>query len=422
LAIIDIFITFGSILIAPIPSRNPTTKKYQSGAEFHSFFYGVMKHLASQNSAMVYSAATRSRHVRAFQKEKAPMPEHMRPRGKNGIFYADFWMDGVHYQDSLGTSDRRWAERILANLKDKIEGGEYYKHKTVFQDLIPKYIEKLSERSVHLQLRNKVILEKHLIPYFGSQRLADVNKASVIQYKLDREKERTTESTLKKELRVFKEVMLLVDPNWKNPTVADSDLMKFVYKGKRITNFLEEEDVYRVVECMPGKYQKLCLVAAYSGLRLKNVVELMWSCIDLANGWIQVNQSKTGDLVRVPISRKLKDVLLSIKVRPLEENKRVFPEARSKPITTAFKRASAKAGFGWASFHSLRHFCGSYLANHGIRQELIAEVLGHKDLRSTQVYTHFRPDTVKEAVSVFDREEDICKLSASEKNRKGSAL
>ena len=84
------------------------------------------------------------------------MPEHMRSRGKSGIYYADFWMDGVHYQDSLGTSDRRWAERNIANLKDKIEGGEYYKYKTVFQELIPKYLERLTERSVHLQDRNKV--------------------------------------------------------------------------------------------------------------------------------------------------------------------------------------------------------------------------------------------------------------------------
>jgi integrase len=245
-------------------------------------------------------------------------------------------------------------------------------------------------------------------------RLVDIKKLTVIQYKMDREKNMAAESTLKKELRVLKEIILLVDSNWKNPTLADSSLMKFVHKRKRIDNFLEEADVFLIIEHLSEKYRTLCLVAAYSGLRLKNAVELQWENIDLVNGWIRVNQSKTGDLVNVPICGKLQKIFLSIKIGPLAENARVFPGLRTKPVTTAFRRASKKAGMEWASFHSLRHFCGSFLANNGVRQELIAQVLGHKDLRSTQIYTHFRPETIKEVVSVFDQEGAICNVSSSE--------
>jgi integrase len=393
---------------------NPTIKRSMPGGENYpiqskireAFEYLIleMAHLKSQNSP----------HGRGCNGEKALMPEHMRPRGKAGIFYADFWKNGIHYQDCLGTSDRRWAERKLVSLKDRIEEGDYYKHKTIFQDLISKYLEKLSYRSVHLQVRNTIILDKHLNPFFGGMRLTEIKTSTVIEYKMDREKLKTTESTLKKELRVLKEVILLADSTWKNPTVADSDLMRFVYKGKRVDNFLEEEDVYLIIGRMPHKYKFLCLVAAYSGLRLKNVVELEWNNIDLAKGWIRVSQSKTGDLVKVPICGKLKEIFTSINLRSLAENTRVFPGLTTKPVTTAFRRASKKAGLEWASFHSLRHFCGSFLANNGIRQELIAQVLGHKDLRSTQVYTHFKPETIKEVVSVFDQERSVCKSSASQ--------
>ena len=125
----------------------------------------------------------------------------------------------------------------------------------------------------------------------------------------------------------------MVDLTLRNLTVANSDLMRLVHKGKRVDNFLEEEDVYLIIGRMPHKYKFLCLVAAYSGLRLKNVVELEWSNIDLAKGWIRVSQSKTGDLVKVPICGKLKEIFTSIKLRSLAENRRVFPGLTTKPVT-----------------------------------------------------------------------------------------
>jgi integrase len=145
-------------------------------------------------------------------------------------------------------------------------------------------------------------------------------------------------------------------------------------------------------------------VAAYSGLRLKNVVELMWENVDLKADWLSVRQSKTGNPVSVSVCNKLKSIFESIKLRPINQDGPIFPGVKSKAVSTAFRRASAKAGFAWASFHSLRHFCGSFLANNGVRREVIAEVLGHRDLRSTQIYTHFRKETVRQAVDVFDRE------------------
>ena len=56
---------------------------------------------------------------------------------------------------------------------------------------------------------------------------------------------------------------------------------------------LTEEDVLRVIKdhAMP-QYKTLCLVAAYSGLRLKNVAELRKKDVNLRSGWLKVNQSK----------------------------------------------------------------------------------------------------------------------------------
>lgn len=179
--------------------------------------------------------------------------------------------------------------------------------------------------------------------------------------------------------------------------------MRFKNKGRVKDKFLDEDDVLKILEFVPEKYRQIYLIAAYSGLRLSNVLYLKWSNIDLAEGWIHVNQSKTGKPVQVPICQKLRSVLNAIKVRPIESQSLIFRDIKSKAVSKAVKRAMVKVGYDWASFHSLRHFCGSFLANNGVRQELIAKVLGHEDLRSTQIYTHFRDQTIKDAIVVFDQ-------------------
>jgi hypothetical protein len=35
--------------------------------------------------------------------------------------------------------------------------------------------------------------------------------------------------------------------------------------------------------------------------------------------------------------------------------------------------------------------------------QLIAEILGHKDLRSTRIHSHFNESSIKQAMSVFDK-------------------
>lgn len=333
------------------------------------------------------------------------MPEQMRRRGKRGVWYADCRHCGIHIQDCLETADRRRAERRLAELKNSAERGEYLKLKVKFKELVPEYKKRLLQKSQSLQERNIIVIDKHLLPFLGDRNLGTIDQVTVIDYKQYREQQGITESTLKKELRVFRDIMLTADPGWKNPTTTDSVLMRFANKGKRVDQFLEEPDVHYILDFLPEKYRILCLVAAYSGLRLKNVVELKWRNIDLVKGWINVQQSKTGNPVNVPICGKLGQIIKSLEPGTVGKEARIFPGAGAKAVSTAFRRASKKAGYGWASFHSLRHFCGSFMANNGVRREVIAEILGHHDIRSTKIYTHFRPQTIKNAVAVFDQVE-----------------
>jgi integrase len=70
----------------------------------------------------------------------------------------------------------------------------------------------------------------------------------------------------------------------------------------------------------------------------------------------------------------------------------VFPSPNnpSKPvdIKSTWERVLRKAGIQGATFHTIRHTTCSFLAQIGIPAILIARIVGHKDSRTTDRYTH----------------------------------
>ena len=89
------------------------------------------------------------------------------------------------------------------------------------------------------------------------------------------------------------------------------------------------------------------------------------------------------------------------RVRKLHDDRLFHHTPRA--VQKGWKRACVAAGYDWVRFHDLHHFCGSFLENAGVEMQLIAEILGHKDLRSTRIYSHFSESSIKQAMSVFDK-------------------
>ena len=390
------------------------------------------------DAVMLKSASHGNRQSRAFLEKGETMPKQMRRRGRNGLFYADFWMAGVRYQDKLadrsgrGTSDERWAERFLAELKSRIERGDYHKFKLTFADLCEPYLKAIEGRSPTIQERNRYAMAP-LVEFFGSTRLAsirrlpsdDPDEISVVEYKERREALGRTESTIKKELRVFGEMMRLGDATWENPTAKDTDLMKAKNKGRKVERFLQDADVQAIVAEVPAKYRIPCLVSAYSGLRLNDVCGpggLAPAEIG-ADGFIHRRQGKTGGYVKIPFrgNRKLQDALGRIP-RPMDPATPFFADLDPRNASTAVRKAARRAGYPWASFRSFRHFAATQLLRCGVNLKTIQQFMGHKDFRSTLVYLHASDEDLMASAAAFDQDPaTLCKLSAKGGGKMGKA-
>ena len=302
-------------------------------------------------------------------------------RGGQGVYYANVTYRGIRLRDCLKTVDRNEAQRRIIELKLLVGRGDYQKAKQTFDDLAEKY-KPCSERKA-------IIMKVHLMPEFSGKKLSEID---VDTWAFD-QAERHPESTCKKHFQVMKEL------GFKLPKV------KFK-QGKQFNReqILSEEEVLKVInQYVNVRYRIACLISAFSGLRLKNVVHLKRKEVNLKSGWLNIeHQSKTGKPVSIPISPALKNVFGLIKVWPMKDKDRFFPDLNEKPISVQVGRAFNRAGIPWGSFHHFRHFAACHLINNHVPLEVVREFLGHADIKSTLVYARLKGETLQEAVRVLD--------------------
>lgn len=167
---------------------------------------------------------------------------------------------------------------------------------------------------------------------------------------------------------------------------------------------LSKEEIKRLLDVTINLKHRAAFTLAYSsGLRLGEVCHMRPQDIDSSRRQIRVFNGK-GQKTRYTI---LSPSALSLlrecwnRYRP----KTYLFEGYEKgiPITNnalrrAFNKNVSKAGIKKnACFHSLRHSFATHLLEQGVNLRIIQQLLGHRSIKTTTVYTHlvnFSPDQI----------------------------
>ena len=80
----------------------------------------------------------------------------------------------------------------------------------------------------------------------------------------------------------------------------------------------------------------------------------------------------------------------------------LFPNVPPLAVTLAFRRAIERARITDFRLHDLRHSFVSHLTMAGASLRSVQTLLGHKDLRMTERYTHLSPEHLQGAVKALD--------------------
>ena len=165
---------------------------------------------------------------------------------------------------------------------------------------------------------------------------------------------------------------------------------------REVENLLATPDVSTAL----GFRDRTMLEVLYAaGLRVSELVELRTSSVSMGQGLVRVIGK--GDRERlVPLGEVALDWLDRFVRGPRAEildgrvSETVFPSRRGGAMTRqAFwmiiKRYAARAGIVRpVTPHTLRHAFATHLLNHGADLRAIQLLLGHRDISTTQIYTH----------------------------------
>jgi integrase len=179
----------------------------------------------------------------------------------------------------------------------------------------------------------------------------------------------------------------------------------------RFLNFVQQRKA-------PAWVYPMCVMAAHTGARRSEMLRAERQDVDLEGGVITIREKKRvrgkATTRRVPMSSRLKDALEALPAG----NSHLFGTLSVQAAQKGFMRVVGKPTEGkkteepqssrqarrrteWSvlkGYHVLRHSFISALANKGVDQRIIDEMVGHQTEAMRRRYRHLYPQTVADAI------------------------
>ena len=171
-------------------------------------------------------------------------------------------------------------------------------------------------------------------------------------------------------------------------------------ESKRQFLTIEEVKLLIATECRNKTVKQAYLFSCYCGLRLSDMETLCWKDIICNDGryMIATVQQKTSTPIYTPLSQN------AVKWLPNDETL-VFAELPSRPTTNKIlKQWVEKAGIDKKiTYHTSRHTFGTMMMTVGADLYTTCKLMGHADVRTTQIYAKIVDSKKIEAVDMVDR-------------------
>lgn len=327
----------------------------------------------------------------------------------NGIYHIRYSVNGKEKSISTKTKKKSEALKFLSNFneemkrRDELEYTPISLKKFCFEYL--KYSEVQHTEKTHKTYKTTF---KYLQEFFGQIELIDISFNDIEDYITYRMKNPSVYQARKDYINISSALNWAIRKEFliKNPC-------KKVRKPKppeKMPLFYSKEEYEILINHIKNdEFRDLVMIAVNTGLRQMELICLAWRQINLAQRIIILDNSthitKSKKVRMIPMNKNVHETL-SKKFnleKPMPDSfVFAFPGITNRWRYVQNNMRSNVRGSGLnpkLNFHSLRHTFASWLVQKGVSIYQVSKLLGHSDIKVTQIYSHLNNEVLSESVN-----------------------
>jgi integrase len=366
---------------------------------------------------IIHVRSLRRRSVYIVGEEIMPRPNrgaHLTWHKPRKSFYICWYEAGHIKKRATGTTDRDEAEAALAQfIADKnaiTDGAPLEPRSVLISDVLSHYL--LNHAPHVASPQRAAAAAEALLPYWGTSYLNSITKQSCQAYGAYRQR---AAGTVRRELSVLRAAVNYAFGEGKITRTPKVWLPKAPPGRNRWLTRKEAATLLNAARTGRSDvrlYLPLFIILAlYTGARKEALLSLRWSQVDLENRRINFARGTETNKRRahIPISGRLMTFLNLAYARRIEGVETIIHDNGKSILDIgdskhgSFGSACKRAGLAGVSPHTLRHTCGTWLAQRGVSLFTIGGWLGHSNASTTLLYAHHHPDFLIEASRAQDR-------------------
>jgi len=204
-----------------------------------------------------------------------------------------------------------------------------------------------------------------------------------------------SQNTAMKYLVYFKKIVFIAIKNdWiqKDPFARFEIKMKEVKKGYLTKEELRNLYTKKIKIERLDQVRDVFLFCCYTGLAYVDVEKLTLENVSIGldgESWIFVERTKTGSSSNVPLLPIAKEIIEKYKDHPVVRiHGKLLPVCSNQKMNAYLKELADICGISKnITFHMARHtFATTVTLSNGVAIETVGSMLGHKNLKTTQIY------------------------------------